>query len=97
MIELTCKTLHVQFCHIAEIHINIIPAASNEEQYTRQFRSGYNTGCMECLDEYPTPDLESYVEELCSSHDSSIFLRDGVWSVLHLSSSYINTCIDQSQ
>ena len=33
------------------------------------------TGCMECFDENPTPDLECYVEELCNSpHHSSIFL-----------------------
>ena len=32
------------------------------------------TGCKECLDENLTPDWESYIEELCSQHDSSIFL-----------------------
>ena len=40
-------------------HVIFIPASSNEEQYKRQLRSPY---------------LESYVEDLCSPHDSSILL-----------------------
>ena len=40
------------------------------------------TGCMECFDENATPDLESYAEDLCSPHDSSIFLGLAYGAVL---------------